>query len=114
MRSRYSSHDRGDHRGAAAFFLGGFGLPSDAINEMLDSATGERMIDCGRALPYDYAMVGDGLVPTELAAKAAPPTVVLAAETAPETARTLEEIMPNAKLRLMKASTHDLPPADIA
>ena len=72
------------------------------------------MIDSARALPYDYAMVGDGLVPNELAAKAAIPAIILAAETAPGTAKALVEIMPNAKLRLMNASTHDLPPADIA
>ena len=113
-RGSQAFHDSGDHRGAAAFFLSGFGLPSDAIEEMLDSPAGETMIDCARALPYDYAMVGDGLVPNELAAKAATPTLVLAAETAPETARALVAIMPNATLQLMKASTHDLPPADIA
>jgi len=107
-------HDRGDHRGAAAFFLSGFGLPSDAIEEMLDSPAGAGMIDSARALPYDYAMVGDGLVANDLAAEAAVPAVVLAAETAPETARALVQIMPNAKLQLMKASTHDLPPRDIA
>ncbi len=107
-------HDRGDHRGAAAFFLSGFGLPSEAIEEMLDSPAGAGMIDSARALPYDYAMVGDGLVPDELAAEAAVPAVVLAAETAPETARALVEIMPNATLQLMKASIHDLPPGDVA
>lgn len=107
-------HDRGDHRGAAAFFLSGFGLPSEAVEEMLDSPAGESMIDCARALPYDYAMVGDGLVPNALAAKAAMPAVVLAAETAPETAKALVKIMPSAKLQLMKASTHDLAPTDIA
>ena len=81
---------------------------------MLDLPAGAGMIDSARALPYDYAMVGDGLVPDDLAAEAAVPAVVLAAETAPETARALVEIMPNAKLQLMKASTHDLPPRDIA
>jgi pimeloyl-ACP methyl ester carboxylesterase len=56
-------HDRGDHRAAAAFFLSGFGPPSEAVEEMLESPAGEGMIDCARALPHDYAMVGDGLGP---------------------------------------------------
>lgn len=50
-------HDRGDHRGAAALFLSGFGLPPEAVEEMLDSAAGEQMADSARALPYDYALV---------------------------------------------------------
>jgi len=109
-----SFHDNGDHRGAAAFFLSGFGLPSEAVEEMLDSPAGETMIDSARALPYDYAIVGDGLVPNELAARAAMPTLILAAETAPETAKALVGIMPSARLQTMTASTHDLAPTEIA
>ena len=72
------------------------------------------MIDSARALPYDYAVVGDGLLPDELAAQAAVPTLVLAAETALTTGRALVEIMPRATLRSMRASAHDLPPDEIA
>ena len=107
-------HDKGDHKGAAAFFLSGFGLPPDAVNQLLGSPAGEAMIDSARALPYDYAVVGDGLLPDELAAQAAAPTLVLAAETALTTARALVELMPRAMLRGMRASTHDLPPDEIA
>jgi hypothetical protein len=81
---------------------------------MLDSPAGETMIDCARALPYDYAMVGDGIVPSELAAKATMPTIILAAETAPQTAEALAAIMPEAKVKRMTASTHDLSPTEIA
>ncbi|MGZ3312063.1 MAG: alpha/beta fold hydrolase [Xanthobacteraceae bacterium] len=107
-------HDKGDHRGAAALFLSGFGLPSEAADELLGSPAGEAMIDSARALPYDYAVVGDGLLPDELAAQAAVSTLVLAAETALKTARALVEIMPRATLQRMRASTHDLPPEEIA
>jgi pimeloyl-ACP methyl ester carboxylesterase len=107
-------HDTGDHKGAAAFFLSGFGLPPEAVEEMLQSPEGARLIDCARALPYDYAQVGDGLVPNELAVKAAMPTLILTAETAPGTAQALVKIMPSAQLQMMKASAHDLAPTDIA
>jgi pimeloyl-ACP methyl ester carboxylesterase len=107
-------HDKGDHKGAAALFLSGFGLPSQEIDELLGSPAGEAMIDSARALPYDYAVVGDGLLPDELAAQAAVPALVLAAGTAVNTARALVEEMPHATLRSMKASTHDLPPDEIA
>ena len=82
-------HDSGDHRGNAAFFLSGFGLPRAAVDEMLDSPTGQMMIDSARALPYDYAMVGDALVPDELAARVEVPTLVLAPETAPRARKLL-------------------------
>jgi pimeloyl-ACP methyl ester carboxylesterase len=107
-------HDRGDHRGAAAFFLGGFGLPPEAVDDMLDSAAGESMIDSARALPYDYALVGDGLVPEELAAEVTVTTLVLAVEAAPGAARALVEVMAHAKLQTLRASTHDLAAAEIA
>jgi len=107
-------HDRGDHRGAAAVFLSGFGLPSEAVDELLDSPAGETMIDCARALPYDYAVVGDGLVPNQLATRARVPTLILAPETAPATANALVQVMPSATLQPMKASTHDLAVTEIA
>src|SRR6266487_645004 len=107
-------HDRGEHRGAAAFFLGGFGLPSQAVQDMLDAPGAEMMIDSARALPYDFALVGDGLVPNELAAQATVPTIVLAAESTPATAQALVALMPHAQLHLLRTSTHDLPAAEIA
>ncbi len=106
-------HDRGDHKGAAAFFLSGFGLPPEAVEAMLQAPGGERLIDCARALPYDYAQVGDGLVPTALAVKAAIPTLILTAESAPDTAQALVTIMPSAQIHLMRVSAHDLAPTEI-
>jgi Alpha/beta hydrolase family len=107
-------HDRGDHRGNAAFFLSGFGLPPQEVDDLLASPAGQMMIDSARALPYDYSMVGDGLVPNELAARVDAPTLILAAETAPATAQALAEIMPRAELQTLRASTHDLAPTEIA
>jgi pimeloyl-ACP methyl ester carboxylesterase len=107
-------HERGDHRGAASFFLSGFGLPTEVVEQMLDSSAGEEVIDSARALPYDYAMVGDNLVPDDLAAAAAIPTMILAAETALGTAEALEAIMPSARVQPMRASAHELAPTEIA
>lgn len=107
-------HDAGDHRGAAAFFLSGFGLPAEAVEQMLDSPAGEAMIDCARALPYDYAVVGDALVPNALATRATMPTLILADQAAPRTGAALVEAMPNARLQTMRASAHDLDASEIA
>lgn len=71
------------------------------------------MIDCASALPYDYAMLGDGLVPTDLAAQVKVPTLILAGKAMPETAHALTRAMPDARLQAMDAPTHELLPADL-
>ena len=107
-------HDRGDHRASVKLFLGGMGLPAEDVEGMLDSPAGASVADSARALPYDYAVLGDGLVPTNLAAKVTVPTVILAATAMPETAQALADAMPNARFEAMKGSAHETPPAEIA
>lgn len=107
-------NDRGDYKGSVKFFLSDYGLPDEDLEAMLSSPAGENMLDCARALPYDYAVLGDGLVPTQLAAKASVPTLILVAGSMPETAQVLAEIMPNARFRAMDSSTHELPPQALA
>lgn len=105
---------RGDYRGSAKLFLQDYGLSDEELEAMLQSPAGAGMLDSARALPYDYAVLGDGLVPTELAATVDIPTLVLAAEAWPETALALVAAMPNAQFQAMPASAHELAPADIA
>jgi pimeloyl-ACP methyl ester carboxylesterase len=107
-------NDRGDYEGSAKLFLKDYGLSDEDLEAMFRPPAGEAMLDCARALPYDYAVLGDGLVPTELAAKVNVPTVILAAEAMPETAQALADAMPNARLRAMEASAHELPPEVLA
>jgi pimeloyl-ACP methyl ester carboxylesterase len=107
-------NDKGDYEGSAKFFLKDYGLSDEDLEAMFLSPAGEGMLDCARALPYDYAVIGDGLVPTELAAKVDVPTLILAAEGMPETAQALAEAMPNARFRAMEASAHELPPEILA
>jgi pimeloyl-ACP methyl ester carboxylesterase len=107
-------NDRGDYEGSAKFFLKDYGLSDEDLEAMFRSPAGEAMLDCARALPYDYAVLGDGLVPTELAAKVNVPTLILAAEAMPETAQALAVAMPNARLRAMETSAHELPPEVLA
>ena len=107
-------HDRGDYRASVKLFLGSMGISDEAIEGMLDSPSGAGMTDSARALPYDYAVLGDGLVPTNLAAKVTVPTVILAARAMPETAQALADAMPNARFEAMEGSAHETPPAEIA
>jgi pimeloyl-ACP methyl ester carboxylesterase len=59
-------------------------------------------------------VLGDGLVPTDLAAKVTVPTVLLAARAMPETAQALAAAMPNARFEAMEGSAHETPPAELA
>ena len=105
---------KGDFKGSAKFFLSGFGLPDEDLEAMLQSPAGETMIDCARALVYDYAMLGNGLVPTELASRVKVPTMILAPEAMPETAHALVNAMPNAWFQAMEAPTHEIRPDVLA
>lgn len=107
-------NNRRDYKGSAKFFLKDYGLSDEDLEAVFQSPAGEGMLDCARALPYDYAVLGDGLVPTELAAKVNVTTLVLAAEATPEMAQALAEAMPNARFRAMGASAHELPPEVLA
>ncbi len=103
-------NDIGDFKGSTRFFLSGFGLPDDELDAMLASPAGAAMIEGARTLPYDYAMLGDGLVPAALAAKVRPSTLVLASGAAHEAALQLVDAMPNARFAAMDAPVHALLP----
>jgi hypothetical protein len=106
--------DKGDHRASVKLFLGGMGLSAEDVEGMLNSPAGESMLNSARALPYDYAVLGDGLAPTNLAAKVTVPTLILAAREMPETAQALANAMPNARFEAMDGSAYETPPAEIA
>ena len=107
-------HDRGDYRASVKLFLGSMGVPDEDMEGVLDSPAGASMTNSAGALPYDYAVLGDGLLPTNLAAKITVPTVILAARAMPETAQALADAMPNARFEAMEGSAHETPPAEIA
>jgi pimeloyl-ACP methyl ester carboxylesterase len=107
-------NQKGDHKGAAAFFLRGFGLSAEEVNGILSSPVGEGMIECARSLPYDYAVLGDGMVPDRLVVKIAVPTLILAAEAMPDTALALSRLMPNSRFQPLDSSVHESEPGCIA
>ena len=104
----------GDYRGSVKYFLSDYGMPDDVLEEMLSSPAGDAMIATARTLPYDYAVLGDGLVPVDLAARIAAPTLVLAAESEPATAQALVDALPRGEFCPTKAPLHEMQPADIA
>jgi len=84
------------------------------LEDMLASRVGEDMLASARVLPYDYALLGDGLVPARLAARGAAPTLVLAAGSAPSTARALVAALPRAEFRPTRTSLHEMEAAETA
>jgi pimeloyl-ACP methyl ester carboxylesterase len=107
-------HDQGDHRENVARFLGGFGLPDEAVEDTLNSPAAESMIKSANALPYDYAVLGDGLVPTELASKVKAPTVILAFGHSLDAGKQLAEAISNAELKELPSSTYEMAPGELA
>lgn len=107
-------NDKGDYKSSAKIFLSGFGLSDEDLEGMFQSPGGESLINGARALPYDYAMLGDGLVPTDIAAKVKIPTIVMAVEAMPETAHALVDAMPNARFQAMETPAHETPAVSLA
>ena len=105
---------RGDARGSAKFFLGSMGVSDDDIEDLLNSPAGAGFIDCARALRYEYAILGDGLVPTSRAARVAMPTLILSGDAMQEAAAQLTRAMPNARVENTGVSMHEMSPIDTA
>ncbi len=105
---------RGYLRGCACFFLASLGLPADEIDGVLDSPMGEGMIDGARALPYDYRLLGDGLVPTALAARITTRVAILSSEASGEAAAQLVAALPDGVLVRTECAAHETAPGDMA
>jgi pimeloyl-ACP methyl ester carboxylesterase len=107
-------HDEGKHKENVVNFLSGMGLPPEVISGLIDSPSGAEMIGSAKALPYDYAMLGDGIVPVELAKQVQARTTILAAGYSLDAAQQLANAIPGATLKTLEDSTHEMAPADLA
>lgn len=106
--------EQGDLEGTVRCFLGDFGLSPSDLDALLASPEGSGMMALAATLPYDYAMLDDGLVPVARAAVVHTPTWLVAPGASCDAARQLAEAMPNARLATLDAPTHELSPADLA
>lgn len=109
-----SLHDEGRHRDNVIRFLSGMGLPTEAVEGMLSSPGGDTMLANAQALPYDYALLGDSLVPVELARQVTVPTTVMAAAYAQEAVQQLAGAIVGATLKALETPTHEMAPAQLA
>lgn len=104
----------GDYRSSVKFFLSDYGLPEKVLEEMLNSEAGSMMVTAARALPYDYAVLGDGLLPLQAATGVTMPTLVVADGNDSATARALADTILTAEFAPARASTHELAADEIA
>jgi pimeloyl-ACP methyl ester carboxylesterase len=111
LRALIASHN---HAGAVRYFLAGFGLPDDDLDALLASPTGEAMCQLAVTLPQDYAMLGDGVVPHDVAAGVRIPALVLSAAGEDTVARQLTKALPHGRLQSVPAPLHALEPSDYA
>jgi pimeloyl-ACP methyl ester carboxylesterase len=106
---------RGD---AAALFMSYVGTPEEAINGMKMAPFWSVFESVAPTLAYDAAVMEDGHVLVETAAKVSIPTLVMAGgATFPfmhETAHKLQAAMPNAQYKVIEGQTHDVAPDTIA
>ncbi len=101
--------NRGD--AVALFQTEGIGLPADVVAQLRQAPFWPALEAMARTLEYETKILGDGSLPTELAASVAAPILVIAGgESFPymrETTSALAEVIPDARARLLEGQTHD-------
>ncbi len=106
---------RGD---AVAFFISGTGAPPEMIEGMKQSPEWQVMETVAHTLAYDYAVLGDGAVPLDIAKAATMPTLVMDGGKSEafmhEAAEVLGKAMPHAERKTLKNETHEVSPETLA
>jgi pimeloyl-ACP methyl ester carboxylesterase len=117
LRKALASDRRGD---AIALFMALVGIPPAEIEGMRRAPFWNELEAVAPTLAYDHAgiMGEDATIPTERAARVNVPTLVMnGANGAPfmlETARTLSNTIPGARLRTLEGQAHEVHPETLA
>ena len=90
------------------------GLPADVVAQLRQAPFWPALEAMAHTLVYETKILGDGSLPTELAASIAAPTLVIAGgESFPymrETASAFAKVIPDARARVLEGQTHDVVP----
>ena len=99
-------------------FLGSMGMPEDAIEA---AAADRRMLHLARTMPYDHSVMDDdagGTIPVDAARRVSVPTLVVAGDKTADffrhAAEQLVQLIPNARLQLLRGSDHGAPAEVVA
>jgi len=102
---------RGD---AVEFFMTGVGAPAEAIAGMRRSPMWPVFEGVAPTIAYDFAILGDGTVPRERAARVAVPTLVADGGASPDFLRrptkALADAIPGAHYQTLDGQTHEVSP----
>lgn len=99
---------------AAAFFLSAIGTPPDVLEGMKKSPDWEAIKKIDFTLVYDYAVLGDGQVPPDIAKAITVPTRVMTGEKRKSmpymhpTADRIAKLIPNAQRKTLKGQPHQV------
>ncbi|HEY3905802.1 MAG TPA: alpha/beta hydrolase [Streptosporangiaceae bacterium] len=105
---------------AVALFMRFIGTPAKTVEGMRRAAFWPRLESVAPTLAYDHAAIlGESWsVPTDLAARVAVPTLVMAGTASlpfmPGAARTLAEAIPHGELQSLEGQTHEVNPNVLA
>jgi pimeloyl-ACP methyl ester carboxylesterase len=96
-----------------AAFLGYF-LPPEVIAEMRGTPSWAALEATAPTLAYDHAVVGDGLLPRELASSITVPTLLMTGSESPGSLQRAAEMtaaaIPSASLRMLEGESHTSTP----
>ncbi len=117
--SQLASHLAAERRAdAAALAMTTFGAPPEAVAGMQQTPIWPMFESVAPTLAYDNAIMGDGSVPTSIAAKVAVPTLVLDGGASPAWMRAAADLLaaaiPHASRRTLDGQTHDVDPGILA
>lgn len=116
IRDAIAEGRRGD---AIALFLGGMGMPEEAVRAMREAPP---MLAVADTMPYDLDVTGSfdrgGVVPAELARAVRVPTLVIAGSGSPaffrDTATRLVGLLPSGRLEMLEGADHGAPAEVVA
>lgn len=109
-----------DHRGdaVALFQTEGVVIPVDVVAQLRHAPFWPALEAMAHTLVYETKILGNGSLPTELAASVAVPTLVIAGGESfaymRETSLALAQIIPDARARVLEGQTHDIAPRALA
>jgi len=95
---------------AAAFFLSAIGTPPEALEGMKASPEWDAIKKIDFTLAYDYEVLGNGMVPADIARAIVVPILVMDGEKSLDfmhaTADQLAKLVPNAQRKTLTGQTH--------
>jgi pimeloyl-ACP methyl ester carboxylesterase len=110
--------DAGRRGEAVELFFSWVGLPSEAVAQMRSSPVWPALEEIAPTIAYDNAVMGDGTVPRERAARVTVPTLViggsLSSEELRRAAQEVASAIPQARYRTLEGQSHAAPPESLA